>query len=192
MRALASHTTSTRLFVQQLAKVSRIKYTSKLRLLWEEDFYGRKLSMMLFWGTNGLFYAKRKQCQRKLWPLFYWRYSTHRNVYHSVNYLHVIYGAVCFQLNHFSWRLWFVLHLIIVLLSEIWIISHCLRLGHKTMASDVCLAMFFLSLFGINRQLKDEFRLSSIWYSPYMTPFVKSCLHLAKFVCDLWADLPWV
>ena len=38
----------------------------------------------------------------------------------------------------------FVLHLIVIIKSEIWIINHCLGLGHETMVCAVCLAMFLL------------------------------------------------
>ena len=39
-----------------------------------------------------------------------------------------------------SWEC--VLYLIIIIKSEVWIINHCLGLGHETMVCAVCLTMF--------------------------------------------------
>ena len=53
-----------------------------------------------------------------------------------------IYGTVCFQL-HISLLMImriFVLHLIIIK-SEIWVTSHCLGLGHKTVVCAVCMGL---------------------------------------------------
>ena len=36
-----------------------------------------------------------------------------------------------------------VLYLIIIIKPEVWIINHCLGLGHETMVCTVCLTMFF-------------------------------------------------
>ena len=38
--------------------------------------------------------------------------------------------------------LWWLLHLIIIIKSEIWPICHCLGLGHETMVHAVCLCIF--------------------------------------------------
>ena len=37
----------------------------------------------------------------------------------------------------------YILCLIIIIKSEVWIITHCLGLGHETMVSTVCLSIFF-------------------------------------------------
>ena len=37
----------------------------------------------------------------------------------------------------------YVLCLIIIIKSEVWTITHCLRLGHETMVCAVCLSIFF-------------------------------------------------
>ena len=36
----------------------------------------------------------------------------------------------------------FLLYLIIIIKSELWNISHCFRIGHKTTVCAVCLAVF--------------------------------------------------
>ena len=38
-----------------------------------------------------------------------------------------------------------VLYLIIIIKPEVWIINHCLGLGHETMVCAVCLTMFLLT-----------------------------------------------
>ena len=43
-----------------------------------------------------------------------------------------------------SWEC--VLYLIIIIKPEVWIINHCLGLGHETMVCAVCLSMFLSSL----------------------------------------------
>ena len=40
-----------------------------------------------------------------------------------------------------------VLYLIIIIKPEVWIINHCLGLGHETMVCAVCLTMFFLIIY---------------------------------------------
>ena len=65
---------------------------------------------------------------------------------------HSIYGAVCHQLTQFACHdcenVYFILlsssnrkyeSLTIV---EVWIVNHCLGLGHETMVCAVCLTMF--------------------------------------------------
>ena len=39
----------------------------------------------------------------------------------------------------------YILCLIIIIQSEVWTITHCLRLGHETMVCAVCLSVFLLS-----------------------------------------------
>ena len=41
-----------------------------------------------------------------------------------------------------SWLWECVLYLIIIIKSEVWIVNHCLGLGHETMVCAVCLTMF--------------------------------------------------
>ena len=52
--------------------------------------------------------------------------------------------AVCLQLTQFSLMMIVRMcpHLIIIFKREVWIINHCLRLGHETMARVVVLTMF--------------------------------------------------
>ena len=54
----------------------------------------------------------------------------------------------CVGLCVISWRLSYF-HLIIIINSEIWIISRCLGLGHETMACAVC-HIIFASSFGLD------------------------------------------
>ena len=52
-------------------------------------------------------------------------------------------GLCVFSLPNSPVMLWeSVLNLIIVIKSEVWIINHCLALGHETMVCAVCLTMF--------------------------------------------------
>ena len=37
----------------------------------------------------------------------------------------------------------YILHLVIIIKSEVWTITHCLGLGHETMVCAVCLSIFF-------------------------------------------------
>ena len=57
---------------------------------------------------------------------------------------YAIYGAVCFSLPIFLEMIAriCVLYLFIIIKSETWIISHCLELNHKTLASAVCLGSY--------------------------------------------------
>ena len=59
-------------------------------------------------------------------------------------FYYTICGAVCFQFTHFLCDHWenIYLCLIIIIKSEVWIITHCLGLGHETMVSAVCLSIF--------------------------------------------------
>ena len=58
--------------------------------------------------------------------------------------LYSLYGAVY---SAYPILLWWsrecVLYLIIIIKPEVWIINHCLGLGHETMVCAVCLTMFF-------------------------------------------------
>ena len=60
--------------------------------------------------------------------------------------LYSLYGAVR---SAYPIILWWsrecVLYLIIIIKPEVWIINHCLGLGHETMVCAVCLTMFFRS-----------------------------------------------
>ena len=59
--------------------------------------------------------------------------------------LYTIRWAVCFQFTHFlvMIEIMYILCLIIIIKSEVWTITHCLGLGHKTMVCAVCLFVFF-------------------------------------------------
>ena len=78
-----------------------------------------------------------------------WRYWTTNMLVKCVSKIETIlaiiflsiYGAVCLQLT-LSWLWKCVLYLIIIIKSEVWIVNHCLGLGHETMVCAVCLNMF--------------------------------------------------
>ena len=63
---------------------------------------------------------------------------------------HSIYGAACLQLTQFACHgcenVYFILFFIIK--SEVWIVNHCLGLGHETMVCAVCLTMFLWTVYG--------------------------------------------
>ena len=64
--------------------------------------------------------------------------------------LYSLYGAVCLQLTQFSCvDRENVYYLIIIIKPEVWIINHCLGLGHETMVCAVCLTMFLFELITI-------------------------------------------
>ena len=81
-----------------------------------------------------------------------------------------------------------VLHLIIVMKSEVWLICHCLGLGHDTMVWAVCLAIFlwicyfaimiYIVLCDIGKTGWGEL-LPTLEYSPYA---IESIFHLLRFV----------
>ena len=68
--------------------------------------------------------------------------------------LYSLYGAVCLQLT--QWSRECVLCLIIIIKPEVWIINHCLGLGHETMVCAVCLTMF-LWICDMTRLLRGTF-----------------------------------
>ena len=63
----------------------------------------------------------------------------------SIIFIFTIWGCVS---SAYPILLWWsrecVLYLIIIIKPEVWIINHCLGLGHETMVCAVCLTMFFL------------------------------------------------
>ena len=63
---------------------------------------------------------------------------------YSLNYLSFnIWGCVSSAYPiHLSWLWECVLYRIIIIKSEVWIINHCLRLGHEAMICAVCITMF--------------------------------------------------
>ena len=58
---------------------------------------------------------------------------------HFVQYKYFV-SSACLILLWWSWEC--VLYLIVIIKSEVWIIGHCLGLGHETMVYAVCLTMF--------------------------------------------------
>ena len=62
----------------------------------------------------------------------------------SIIFIFTIWGCVS---SAYPILLWWsrecVLYLIIIIKPEVWIINHCLGLGHETMVCAVCLTMFF-------------------------------------------------
>ena len=70
------------------------------------------------------------------------------------SYLYVIYRAVFLVHLFLFWWLWeiSILHLFIIIESEIWITIHYLGLGHETMVSVVCLAMTLSVQIMVGRQ----------------------------------------
>ena len=65
----------------------------------------------------------------------------------SIIFIFTIWGCVS---SAYPILLWWsrecVLYLIIIIKPEVWIINHCLGLGHETMVCAVCLTMFLCSL----------------------------------------------
>ena len=71
---------------------------------------------------------------------------------HILSVIHyTICGALCFNLpiSFVIIEKIYILCLIIIIKSEVWTITHCLRLGHERMVCAVCLSIF-LSAFGLN------------------------------------------
>ena len=50
--------------------------------------------------------------------------------------------------------IYYILCLIIIIKSDVWIITHCLGLGHETMVSAVCLSLFLRA--GTNIQDNED------------------------------------
>ena len=72
-----------------------------------------------------------------------------------------------------------VLYLIIIIKPEVWIINHCLGLGHETMVCAVCLTMFLLvgmDCIFLNRCYQQWLR-------------IKNCLSKHKYFVNIKSDL---
>ena len=79
----------------------------------------------------------------------------------------------------------YILCLIIIIKSEVWTITHCLRLGHETMVSAVCLSIF-LWICDMARLLCETF--VSWWYLPRIWPSVTDMQYYyhARHPTDDW------
>ena len=62
----------------------------------------------------------------------------------SIIFIFTIWGCVSSAYQILWWSRECVLYLIIIIKPEVWIINHCLGLGHETMVCAVCLTMFLL------------------------------------------------
>ena len=108
---------------------------------------------------------------------------------HILCFIHyTISRAVCFQFTHFScddWENIYILCLTIIIKSEVWTISHCLGLGHKTMVSAVCLSIF-LWICDMAGLLRGTF--VSWWYLPRILPSVTDMQYYyhARYPTDDW------
>ena len=60
----------------------------------------------------------------------------------SIIFIFTIWGCVSSAYPILWWSRECVLYLIIIIKPEVWIINHCLGLGHETMVCAVCLTMF--------------------------------------------------
>ena len=65
---------------------------------------------------------------------------------------YTICGAVCFQFTHFPCYDWHNLYILclVIIRSEVWIITHCLGIGQETMVCVVCLFIFLMGSCVIN------------------------------------------
>ena len=81
-----------------------------------------------------------------------------------------------------TWLWECVLYLIIIIKSEVWIINHCLGLGHETMVCAVCLTMF-LWICDMTRLLRGTFHVLVVF-----APNLVLC-HLACSITILLATL---
>ena len=97
--------------------------------------------------------------------------------------LYSLYGAVS---SAYPILLWWsrecVLYLIIIIKPEVWIINHCLGLGHETMVCAVCLTMF-LWICDMTRLLRGTFHFLVVF-----TPNLVLC-HLACSITILLGTL---
>ena len=86
----------------------------------------------------------------------------------------------------------YILCLIIIIKSEVWIITHCLGLGHETMVCAVCLFVFLL-IEGCSRSVKYEFFKSHLMTHSTILTRIKNLdticaiLNIIAFV----GHLPW-
>ena len=70
-----------------------------------------------------------------------------KNILSVIHY--TIYGVLCFQFAHYlcdDWDNIYPLSYIIIIKSEVWIITHCLGLAHETMVCAVCLSIFLVTM----------------------------------------------
>ena len=51
-----------------------------------------------------------------------------------------------------------IIHLVIIINSEIWTITHCLGLGHETMVCAVCLSIFFNDIVRLSKTYSPSLR----------------------------------
>ena len=103
-------------------------------------------------------------CPKCLFAHYTYRYHHHADLSEGTEPTKCLSSTFCQRLNQFSLvsfvqhmclRVYnlpislviivtiYVIHLIIIITSEVWTTSHCLGLGHETMVCAVCLAMFF-------------------------------------------------
>ena len=84
---------------------------------------------------------------------------------YSRNYIYFnIWGCVSSAYPiRLSWLRECVLYLIIIIKSEVWIVNHCLGLGHETMVCAVCLNMFFFFLACDSSAETSHV----VWFRPY-------------------------
>ena len=103
--------------------------------------------------------------------------------------LYSLYGAVS---SAYPILLWWsrecVLYLIIIIKPEVWIINHCLGLGHETMVCAVCLTMFLPNNLRTADFLYNKTR--KTWHRHIFYKFLKS---LPQWHCDKKASIenPW-
>ena len=74
----------------------------------------------------------------------------------SIIFIFTIWGCVSSAYPILWWSRECVLYLIIIIKPEVWIINHCLGLGHETMVCAVCLTMF-LWICDMTRLLRGTF-----------------------------------
>ena len=79
----------------------------------------------------------------------------------------------------------YIICLINIIKSEVWTITHCLRLGHETMVCAVCLSIF-LWICDMAGLLRGTF--VSWWYLPRIWPSVTDMQHYyhARYPTDDW------
>ena len=83
----------------------------------------------------------------------------------SIIFIFTIWGCVS---SAYPILLWWsrecVLYLIIIIKPEVWIINHCLGLGHETMVCAVCLTMFLLDFFLVYQADVSIFYTSNLYW----------------------------
>ena len=101
-----------------------------------------------------------------------------------ITFLH-IYRVACVELAHSSlgdWKNIFITYLIIIIKPEVWILNHCLGLGHETMVCAVCLTIF-LWICDMTRLLRGTFHVLVVF-----APNLVLC-HLACSIAILLGTL---